>query len=281
MKYIDLHMHSICSDGSYTPKELVRLAREKGLSDISLTDHDSIDGLKEAEAEARRLGIGFVPGIEMNCFYMIRERRVNLHMLGYGFQPEGLKEYVREVKALRDEHNDAIADALRSHGLAIDYEQIRKQAQDRTITRLNFAQMLVQQGDALSVEDALRRYLHRGGMAYVEYKFHSAPIVIQKLHEAGGIASLAHPVEYGLNEEDLEVLVASLAEHGLDAIECIHPSQNTAESEKIQKLAKQYKLQCSGGSDFHELGTDGIDLGTGGEGMRIPRIYLEHLFSKK
>ena len=277
MQNIDLHMHSEYSDGTFAPEELVAYAKKKGLSAISLTDHDTIDGLDEARHQSELLGIRFINGVEINSFCYLNNRKINIHVLGYSFIANEIKSYMAKLKTLRDEHNEAIIKALSENGIEICYADMGVQSEKNIITRLNFAKALVHKGYAETVAEALGKYLHKGGAAYVEYNNHPFSVVAQFIHDAGGIVSLAHPAEYGLNETETESLVISLKREGVDAIECIHPSQGVLYSHKIMKLAKSNDLSLTGGSDFHGKNDDGIDLGIGGEGMLIPEHFLAGL----
>lgn len=277
MRYIDLHTHSVYSDGTYTPEELVSYAQKKGLSAMSLTDHDTIDGLEEARKQAEILDICFINGVEINSFCCVNGKKINIHVLGYLFNVSEIKDNMAKLKTLRYEHNKAIIDALRAIGIDIDYADLDKQGKKSTVTRLNFAKALVQNGYAESVNDALSKYLHKGGAAYVEYNTPSFSAVAQIIHDAGGVVSLAHLGEYGLNSFETECLVKSLMNTGLDAIECIHPSQDVSYAQKVMNLAKENNLIMTGGSDFHGKNDDGIDLGAGGDGMLVPESFLTGL----
>lgn len=274
MQNIDLHMHSIYSDGTYTPTELVVYAKEKGLSAIALTDHDTIDGLYEAMHQSKLLGMRFINGVEINSYCWLNNRRINIHVLGYSFIVDEIESYMTKLKTLRDEHNEAIINALHRIGIDISYADMDMQSEKSIITRLNFAKALVRKGYSETVREALDKYLHKGGTAYVEYNNQPFSIVAQWIHDAGGIVSLAHPAECGLNDTETEYLVTTLKKAGLDAIECIHPSQDALYSHKMMNLAKQYNLRLTGGSDFHGKNNDGIDLGIGGEGMLIPESFF-------
>ena len=200
MAYIDLHFHSIYSDGTYTPEELLYYAKKKELSAVSLTDPDTIKGLERARKQSEKLGIKFINGVEINSCCYVSNRLVNIHVLGYNFVIEKMNEYMKMLKALRDEHNDAIIRALRRIGICIDYADVEKQAEECILTRMNFARTLVKKGYASTEGEALAKYLHKGGSAYVECSYPLFSVVSQKIHEAGGIVSLAHPAEYGLND---------------------------------------------------------------------------------
>lgn len=274
MSTIDLHMHSTYSDGTYTPSELVTYAKKKGLSAIALTDHDTIEGLNEARRQAELQNIRFIDGVEINSFYFVNDTRVNIHVLGYLFDANKMENYMEELKVLRYEHNKQILHALQSIGIELSYADLNMESDKNIITRLNFAKVLVQKGYAETVKEALAIYLHKGGAAFVEYNNHPFSVVAQKIHEAGGIVSLAHPAEYRLNDEEIESLVSTLKREGLDAIECIHPSQDAFCFRKLQNYAKQYNLFMTGGSDFHGKSEDGIELGVGGDNMLIPESFL-------
>lgn len=274
MPNIDLHMHSIYSDGTYSPSQLVSYAKQKGLSAISLTDHDTIDGLDEARMKSEILDIRFINGVEINSFFYLNNKKINIHVLGYAFDPQKLEPYMANLKTLRHEHNEAIIHALHAIGIDICYADLDMHSEKNIITRLNFAKALVKKGYAKTVQEALTKYLHQGGAAYVEYKNYPFSAVAQMIHNANGIVSLAHPCEYGLSDTDTENLVISLKKEGLNAIECIHPSQDIPYSHKLMNLANQYDLKPTGGSDFHDKCNDEIDLGAGGDNMLIPESFL-------
>lgn len=277
MRNIDLHMHSIYSDGTYTPSQLVNYAKQKGLSALSLTDHDTIDGLDKARRQSELLNIKFINGVEINSFYYLNNRKINIHVLGYAFVPQKLEPYMAMLKILRHEHNEAIIHALHEIGLHISYADMDLSCKNHIITRLNFAKALVKKGYATTVNEALTKYLHKGGTAYVDYNNHPFSVVAQKIHEADGIVSLAHPGEYNLDATETESLIVSLKKEGLDAIECIHPSQDTLYAHKLMNLGKLHDLKLTGGSDFHGKNDDAIDLGLGGENMSIPESFLDNL----
>ena len=277
MKSIDLHMHSVFSDGTYTPAQLVTYAKKKGLSAIALTDHDTIDGLDEARRQSEILNIRFINGVEINSFYILNNRRINIHVLGYAFDAKQMEPYMVKLKTLRHEHNEAIMDALHTIGIEISYEDMDMQSERNIVTRLNFAKALVKKGYVETVSEAHEKYLHKGGAAFVEYNNFDFSVVAKMIHDAEGIVSLAHPAEYGLNDTETESLIMFLKREGLEAIECIHPSQDAHYSHKMMQLAKQHGLRLTGGSDFHGNNSDGIELGLGGKKMLIPENFLMEL----
>ena len=279
MAYIDLHFHSIYSDGTYTPEELLSHAKKKELSVVSLTDHDTIKGLERAEKQAKELGIRFINGVEINSCCTVGTKSINIHVLGYHFSSEKMNEYMKTLKALRDEHNDAIIKALQRVGIGIEYEDIEKPFDECILTRMNFARTLVKKGYASTEREALAKYLHKGGSAYVACSYPPFSVVTQKIHDAGGIVSLAHPAEYGLTDDETELLIKNLMGHGLEAIEVIHPSQDSVYSKKLQDIAIKNELAFTGGSDFHGNPNGDITLGMGGENGMIPDRILANLFN--
>lgn len=278
MAYIDLHFHSIYSDGIYTPEELLNHAKKKELSVVSLTDHDTIKGLERAEKQAAKLGIKFIYGVEINSCCTVGNKSINIHVLGYHFSAEKMNEYMNTLKTLRDEHNDAILRALQRVGIGIVHDDIEKPFDGCILTRMNFARTLVKKGYASTEREALAKYLHKGGSAYVACSYPPFSVVTQKVHDAGGIVSLAHPAEYELTDEETELLVKNLMDYGLEAIEVIHPSQDSVYSKKLQDIAVKNKLAFTGGSDFHGNSDGDITLGMGGEKMMIPDRILANLF---
>lgn len=277
MKSIDLHMHSIYSDGTYSPTQLVTAAKAKGLSAISLTDHDTIDGLDEARRQAEIMDLHFINGVEINSFYLLDHKKINIHVLGYAFGAKEIESFMQKLKVIRYEHNEAMRKALHAIGIEISYADMELQSEKNIVTRFNFAKALVKKGYVENVKEALDKYLHKGGTAYVEYNNYLFSVVAKKIHDAGGIVSLAHPAEYRLTDTETEQLILALKREGLDAIECIHPSQDAQYADNLMKLAKQNDLKRTGGSDFHEINDKGINIGFGGSGMCIPENFLEEL----
>lgn len=278
---IDLHMHSVYSDGALTPDELVIYAKEKRLSAISLTDHDTIAGLKDARKQAELACIQFVDGVEINSYYELSNKRINIHVLGYMFNPGKLEPYMKQLKEVRDGHNEKICKALCSIGIEINYEDMDLPSEHSMVNRLYFAEALVQKGYAENVKEALSKYLRKGGIAYVEGNYPHFREVAQKIKEAGGLVILAHPGEYALTDEEEKCLIKELMSQGLDGVECIHPSHSKAYAEKVMSWAKENGLLMTGGSDFHKRNTDASVLGSGGDGMKIPKSFYDKMQERK
>ena len=249
MNICDLHAHSAASDGQYTPSELVELARERGMEVLALTDHDTVDGIGEAVLAGKRLGVRVLPGIELSA----REYHT-FHILGYGIEPEapGLTELCRQMKARRGERTDRLLAFLRGKGVALTVAEVEDAAGGEIIGRPHFAQAMVRRGYVATNREAFDRYLDTE--EYHEKVERGKPSVkecITAIRSAGGMASLAHPYQIGIGNEDLDGLVGELAGYGLGAIECYYP-KHTPEQEKFYlRLAEKYGLHVTGGSDFH------------------------------
>lgn len=249
MSICDLHTHSTASDGQYTPSELVGLAKEQGIEVLALTDHDTVDGIGEAIRAGERLGVRVLPGIELSA----REYHT-FHILGYGIEPEapGLEELCRRMKARRDERTNRLLAFLREKGVELTAAEVEDAAGGEIIGRPHFAQAMVRRGYVATNREAFDRYLDTE--EYHEKVVRGKPPVkecIAAIRAAGGMASLAHPYQIGIGNDELDGLVRELAGYGLDAIECYYPKYTLEQERFYLHLAEKYGLHVTGGSDFH------------------------------
>lgn len=245
----DLHTHSTASDGQYTPSELVALAKSKGIRALALTDHDTVDGLAEAVRAGEALGVRVIRGIELSA----SEYRT-FHILGYRVDPEapGLSALCREMKEGRDRRSLRIIAFLREQGVDIPLAEVEALAGGDIVGRPHFAQVMVRHGCVSSSREAFDRYLDTEAFhRRAERPKPPARSCIRTIHEAGGIASLAHPYQIGIGDAALEALVRELAGEGLDAIECRYPRYTPEQQAFYLHLAEKYGLRITGGSDFH------------------------------
>src|SRR5437870_5275047 len=166
-RFVDLHCHSTASDGTLAPRDVVRLAREANLSALSLTDHDTVAGIAEASDEAKKLGIDFLPGIEISCQY---PRPGTMHLLGYGIDSESqvLRGMMEKLIHGRDERNAKVIDALQTQGVTISMQEVEDAAHGEVIGRPHIAQVLVNKGYVKSIKQAFDKYLGQGGSAYFD-----------------------------------------------------------------------------------------------------------------
>jgi len=278
-QWIDLHTHSTASDGSFTPTELIRYAVTKRLGALALTDHDCVDGLNEAAAEGERLGIEVIPAVELSADHP----EGTMHILGFFIdrRHEGFCGRLRRLQEARKERNPKIVQKLQGLGLNITYDEVVAASGGGQVGRPHFAKVLVQKGYVSSMQEAFERYLKRGAPGYVE-KFRFSPQeVIAAIHDAGGVAVLAHPFTlYKEPSPMLEPLLGVLTENGLDGMEVIYSTYSEGQSRYYRELAEKFHLLPSGGSDFHGAHKPGIDLGVGMGRLQIPFELLEPLRKK-
>lgn len=253
MDRYDLHTHSYYSDGTDIPANLVKNAKEAGLSLIALSDHDTVSGVKEALDAGRALKIGVLPAIEIDAQF-----DTELHILGYGIDIEnpGIKAYEAEAAARRVKRNGEIVNKLEAAGFYITpfLQQSRGNG-----TRLHLARALMLAGYADTVRNAFDKYLKPGGAGYVSSIRPKPERVISLIHESGGLAVLAHPRK--LNT-DIHAVIGMLYSFGLDGIEAYYPLSTEGEISLFVSLAKQLGLLVTCGSDHHGSNRKNAELGS-------------------
>ncbi len=253
MMRIDLHTHTTASDGLLSPEALVQAVQAAHLDVFSITDHDTLDALAAAETQAGARGLRLIPGIELSAMW---RKKFELHLLGYFFDPADarLVGFLRERREARRTRLTAMLSRLRAVGIVVAADDVLARAQDGNVGRPHLARVLLQRGFVGSIDEAFERYLGEGKPAYVPRPDVTIADAIQVIHNAGGLASLAHP---GLHNHDdaLPDLVAS----GLDAIEVYHVTHAHGQVTHYRRLAERWGLLVTGGSDFH--GAVGGDYG--------------------
>lgn len=240
---IDLHMHTKCSDGAYTPTELVRKAYNSGLSVISLTDHDSVNGYQEAAAYGKELGVEVIPGLEISTDVDDKE----IHLLAYFIDTENdeLKKYLSFFREERLQRAKRIVQKLRNLELSITLDDVLDHAKNSAIGRPHIAYTMVDLGIIGNYFEAFEKYIGDNCPAF-ERKIHVSPQSALKLiSDAGGLSFIAHP---GYMKE---YLLTNLIKAGIDGIEVIHPSHNDSQITFYRGIVNQYCLLECGGSDFH------------------------------
>lgn len=240
-------MHTTASDGRLAPSELVVRAATAGLTTISVTDHDTVASIAETTSVAKTAGIRVVPGIEITA---VEDNR-DVHVLGYFFDPasERLAEFLVTQRARRVTRVREIADRLAAANIFIDVERLVKMALERpgsSIGRPQIAREMVRSGHVGSVQEAFELWLASGRPGFVPRTGPDSAAVVEIIHNAGGLASFAHP---GVTKRD--DLIAPLAERGLDAIEVYHSDHTQEDTTAYRRLAARLGLLVTGGSDFH------------------------------
>ena len=273
-QYIDLHTHSLASDGSLTPSELVRHAKEAGLAAIALSDHDTTAGLREAAATAKEIGIELLPAIE---FSVISDTET--HILGLMINPDcpALQDAIARSQKQRIDRGYLTAEKLAALGFSVTYEEAAALAGGDVIGRAHFARVMVQKGYVGSVKEAFDKYLAAKRPAYVGGHVLTDREAIEIIHKAHGVAILCHPHLIKLSDSDLFVYMQKLLCYGLDAVEGYY-TEFTPEMEKtFRYFAKKLGLLLSGGSDFHGANKPTIAIGKGYGNLAIPYPILDAL----
>ena len=273
MGRIDLHSHTTASDGSLTPEELVRLAKQQGVATLAVTDHDTVSGLPQAIAEGERAGVEIIPGIEISCLYGTTE----LHILGYFINPDDphLAPALITHQASRDERNPRIVERLRELGCELTYADIKVAAGNATVGRPHIAQALVRMGYVTSVSEAFDRYLADSAPAYIPRLLPSPGEAIGLIRKIGGIPVLAHPVYTSRTKEPFEQVCETLKGLGLLGIEAIYSSHNRQQTDRYCSISKNQGLLVTGGSDFHGETKPNLLVGTGYGNLSVPSDLLE------
>ncbi|MCB9452129.1 MAG: PHP domain-containing protein [Anaerolineaceae bacterium] len=243
-RQIDLHLHTTASDGRLTPTELVLVARRLKLTIISITDHDTTDGIPVARVSAQG-NLTIIPGIELSTV----DNGDDVHMLGYyiDITNDRLQTALSDFREARDSRARKIVNRLAELHMPIRWEQVQEAANGGAIGRPHIARVMVETGHVGSVGEAFEKYLYTGGPAYIARKRLTPEEGIQLIHSAGGVAILAHP---GL-VKDYESLIQRLVTTGLDGVEINHPKNSSEVRTRLWELAKQYNLITTGGSDYH------------------------------
>ncbi len=274
MKLIDLHVHSTASDGTASPRELAELALRQGLSAVAVTDHDTVLGYPELKEAGEELGIQTVPGIEISTKF---HRAV--HILGYYIDPHSphLEPVLNWVVEDRDKRNREMCRLMAADGLPVNYEDM-KQRFGEVIGRPHFADLLVELGLAKNVKDAFDRYVEKGQRYYVGRTILPIEQAIDIIRLSGGVPVLAHPFQYQLDDAGLRELIEHCIAQGLRGMECRYSGYGPEQSEYLEKLAEEYGLIKTGGSDYHGSNKPKIVLGRGiEENLHVPYEWLENL----
>lgn len=267
MDFVDLHLHSTASDGTVRPSGVVEEADEAGLAGVSLTDHDTADGLEEAAREADRRGLRFLPGAEISA----NEPGRSVHVLAYGFDPgdPDLLEFFAAYRQDRIRRAREIVERLNRLGIELSYEAVERQAGEAAPTRAHVSRALVSGGHVPDERTVFGKYLSRGKPAFVEKRPTPPAEVFDLVHAAGGVTVLAHPGRtHGPSE------VRRWVEEGLDGVEVLHPRNDPPVRRRLDRLAEELGLLRGGGSDWHGPG-DGRHASLGGQ--RVPAGWMDRI----
>lgn len=270
---VDLHVHTTASDGTMSPKQLVAYAKQKGITALSITDHDTISGVEEAMDAGRLLGVEIIPGIEISVDY-----KGEMHILGYYVkETPKFNKKLEEFKDKRDARNLKIIEKLRELGMVISWEEVSHAARGETIGRPHIAMVLVNKGYTDSIKSAFEEYIGKGKKAYVERDKVEPKEGIELILETGGIPVLAHPKYLNLGENELNHLLEELKDYGLLGIEAYYSMNTKDETGLYLRLAIEYGLITTGGTDFHGENKPEIDIGVGRGNMKLGYKIVQEL----
>ncbi|MCL2390549.1 MAG: PHP domain-containing protein [Endomicrobia bacterium] len=250
-KYVDLHIHTNYSDGAFSPAEIVEYAKKTNLAAISITDHDSVDGIDEALQAAQGSDIEIIPGIELSSSSTDSDGQITeMHILGYyiDYKSEKLNETLSVFRKTRLERAYEILKKLKENGVNLKDESFLKNVGKKSIGRLHFAKAMINESFAGSVQDAFQRYLAVNKPAYVPKYYMSAADAINLILSVGGIPVMAHP--YYIHYTD-KAMFKSLIDSGLKGIEAWHSKHPESAVRKFLALAEEFNLIATGGSDCH------------------------------
>jgi len=278
-RMIDLHIHTTASDGTDTPSQVVRLALERDLAAIAITDHDTVDGLAEAENAAEGQNLEVVRGCELSVHTDFGE----LHLLGlwlpYDVGP--LEACLERIRAKRGVRNERIVEKLGELGVALPYQAVLDEAQGDVVGRPHIARALVRHGFVRDEKEAFSRYLRSGAAAYVARETLPAREGVRLMASLGATVAVAHPLLARCSRSTLERTVTVLREEGLDVLEAWHSEQSPADTEWLCALARRLDLGVTGGSDYHGSVKPHVRLGMGGGGLTVSEQVLEALKARR
>lgn len=273
MKTVDLHTHSTCSDGTFTPSQLVSYAKAKGLEAIAVTDHDTLSGIEEAKKAGLEHNIEVIGGIEFSTRFDTTE----IHIVGLFLDSacDIINNRLNELQQKRTKRNLEVAQILQNLGMNISYEDFEACAQGSIITRAHIAKALVKKGYCQSNQECFDRYLGKNKPAYIERQVLNHKETISLINNSGGISILAHPLLYKLSNSRLEAMVGELAKDGLLGMEVYYSTHSPADTKYLKTVAQKNKLLFSGGSDFHGENKPKLDLAVGYGNLAVPFEILE------
>jgi 3',5'-nucleoside bisphosphate phosphatase len=257
---IDLHCHSVVSDGVLAPADLVARAQANGVEWLALTDHDELSGLAEARERAAALGLGFIDGVEISVTW----RGITIHIVGLRIDPDNadLQTGLASVRSGRLRRAEKMAVELSKVGIDGSLDGALRYAENSAIVgRTHFARFLVASGHARDVKDVFQNYLVQGKPGYVPHQWASLAEAVAWIHAAGGVAVIAHPGRYKLSPLELRELLTEFRELGGEGIEVVTGSHSPEQYSQFASLAREFGLLASRGSDFHSPGESKIDLG--------------------
>jgi 3',5'-nucleoside bisphosphate phosphatase len=275
MGNVDLHLHTTASDGVMTPSEIVRYGKKRGLQAIAITDHDTIEGLEEGLSEGEKIGFEVIPGVEISAEYSPG----SMHLLGYFLDIHHplLIERLQYLQKARAERNPKIIENLNRLGIGVTLEEVVEASGGGQVGRPHFAEVLLKKGYVRSFQEAFDRFLKKGAQAYVDKVRFTPEEALHFIRRAGGVPVLAHPKTLGTQSSALEDLFHHLMKEGLQGIEVFYPEHSAQEVAQFKAMAERNGLLMTGGTDYHGIENNGLDIGIGRGEMKLPYSIVESL----
>ena len=283
--YIDLHTHTTASDGSDNPKEVVSKAAKLGLKAIAITDHDTLDGLEEAELAGLENGIEVIRGCELSVMSPYNE----VHILGLWIphQADELNSALSVLREHRARRNEIIVDKLQALGFEISYAEVLEEAvkksknSQKSIGRPHIAQVLLKKSYVADINEAFVKYIGINGVAFEPKQLFEVEVIFKLLSDVKATICIAHPGLIKCTVKELDSYIGYLKELGLFGIEAYHSEHSEKVTNELLRLAKKYDLGISGGSDYHGTPKPSISLGFGKGNLRIKYSVLEKLKARR
>lgn len=275
MNCCDLHLHSYYSDGTQSPEYLVIKAKELGISPIALTDHNTVKGIEEFMTAAKNFEVEAISGIEFSVDYNGKE----LHLIGLCVKEKyfaEIEELMDEYLRIREQSNRGMVDALRADGYLIDYDEIMRKSGNGYINRAHIAAELVEKGYSTSVRDAFKTFLNKDGPYFRPRKFPNVFEMIEYIRKIGAVSILAHPFLH-FDEVGLRTFLTEAKKHGLCGMETVYTEFSEEQTALAQKIAKEFDLLESGGSDYHGTTKPDVAFGVGFGNLRVPASFADKI----
>ena len=283
---IDLHTHSLFSDGSESPTRICELAYQAGCTTLALTDHDTLGGISEAREAGERLGIKLIPGCEVSFKLPVLAEystgQQSAHALVYFLDHNTpLDDKLSNIRKGRITRNISIVQLLNEHGMEISYAEIVAEAgNEETTGRPHIASVMMRKGYVQNISDAFDRWLGYGRPAYVPRTSLSAEQLAELASASNSLVVLAHPLRIGMPRDNLDVLVGYLSSIGFTGLEAYYSTYTPDERNLLARLAADYEMIATGGSDFHGTYKPGISIGTGTGDLDVPDSVAEQLMAR-
>jgi len=270
VRFADLHLHTYHSDGTRSPREVIDLARERGLEIVAISDHDNTAAYFEIKSHADAAGVTLIPAIELSCIY----EGIDIHILAYAFDPtdERIEHRLRGFRATRQRRGHDMVARLRELGYDISIERVEELAAGGALGRPHVARALVERGHVASVSEAFDKLIGTGKPAYIDKERFRISEAVELIHSAGGVTSIAHPIHYPNHPE----LVPRLLDQGIDGIEVFHPDVPEQERERYLNVARFRGCLVTGGSDDHGTVKTSETLGT----IKVPESVIGKILER-